>query len=74
LQLLLPALSKVLLVGQGFHPLITIIPSDLTVREAAKPEKRRASEDDTAARPQKKIMTVCFRLVGNTALALTLSD
>lgn len=53
------ALQKVLLAGQDFHPLITTIPSDLAVREAAKPEKRRASNDDIAALPKKKTMTVC---------------
>jgi hypothetical protein len=47
-----------LLAGRDFQPLISIIPSDLAVRESAKPGKRRASEEDTAARPQKKIMSV----------------
>lgn len=44
---------------RDFQPLISIIPSDLAVRESAKPGKRRASEDDTSTRPQKKNMTVC---------------
>jgi hypothetical protein len=50
-------------VGQDFHPPFTIIPSDLAVREAAKPVKRRASEDDIAARPQKKTMPVFIPFV-----------
>lgn len=58
LQLVSSVLSKVLPHEQDFHPLVTIIPSDLAVREAAKPGKRRASEDDTATWPSKKIMTV----------------
>lgn len=58
--------------GQDFHPPFTIIPSDLAVREAAKPGKRRASEDDNAARPQKKNMSVCWAFIReNAALPLT---
>ncbi|KAJ5165923.1 hypothetical protein N7492_006219 [Penicillium capsulatum] len=57
--------KKVLLAGQDFHPLITTIPSDLAVREAAKPEKRRASEDDIAASPKKKTMTDATMQVDN---------
>ena len=60
------ALSKVLLVGQDFHPLDTTIPSDLAFRKSAKPEKRRAPDDDLAALPQKKkTMTVCCVAFGS---------
>ncbi|KAJ5106751.1 Ubiquitin-activating enzyme [Penicillium angulare] len=65
LLLVLSTLWKVLLVEQDFHPPFPTIPSDLTVREAAKPGKRSAPEDDIAARPQKKTMTDVAMQVDN---------
>lgn len=50
--------EKVLLGGKAFIPPFTI-PSEIPVREAPKPGKRRASIE-VIARPEKKTMTVCL--------------
>lgn len=59
--------------SRGFHLPIFIIPSNIPVRDAAKPEKRRASEDPVGARPEKRNMTVWIILALKLGLRLTTS-
>lgn len=59
--------------SRGFHLPISIILSNIPVRDAAKPEKRRASEDPVGARPEKRTMTVWMVLTLKLRLRLTCS-